>query len=188
MPSRLSTRHGRRCWRPAGAIWPFRVEANCFHLELRPGEWTFLLPPSVPGVRSGTGAVYSRSPCLFTWHGHPLRGFAGAISFFCPSTWHGRRRRGAAGAVWPFRVEAKCLHLELRHREWTFLWPPSVPGGVPWFRSLPVFPSPGGVAEVDSQCKKPELERQSQCPLIRLDGNWVCGLRLLPSFATFAPS
>ena len=58
-------------------------------------------------------------------------------------TWHGRRRWGTAGAVWPFRVEAKCLHLELRHREWTFLLPTSVPGGVPWFRSLPVFPSPG---------------------------------------------
>ena len=84
------------------------------------------------------------------------------------STGHGRRRWGTAGAVWPFRVEAKCLHLELRPGEWTFLLPPSVlggvpwlrplpvcpsPGGVPWLRSLPVSPSPGGVAEVDSQCK-----------------------------------
>lgn len=53
MPSRLSIGHGRRRWRTAGADWPFRVEANGLHLELRPGAWTFLWPPSVPGVRSG---------------------------------------------------------------------------------------------------------------------------------------
>ena len=112
------------------------------------GEWTFLWPPSVPGGRSGQGAVHSRSPCLSIWHGHPLRGVAGAISFFCPSTWHGRRRWRPAGADWPFQMEAKCLHLELRHWEWTFLLPPSVPGersgSEPSNHFLPGFP-PGTV-------------------------------------------
>ena len=49
----LSTRYGRSLRRTAGAVWPFRVEANSFHLELRHREWTFQLPPSVPGEMSG---------------------------------------------------------------------------------------------------------------------------------------
>ena len=219
-----STRHGRHRRETASAVWPFQVEAICFHLELRPGEWTFLLPPSVPGERSGPepsnhclpgfppgtvvavgglpvrllssgfppGTVlaagglpvpFGRSrwkqiastwnsdiengrfcchppfqvkgqgqsrliivfPAFLLARSSPLEDRRCRFGSFCPSTGHGRRRWRSAGAVWPFRVEANSLHLELRHREWTFLLPPFVPGersgSEPSNHCFPGFPS-----------------------------------------------
>ena len=64
MLSRLSTGHGRHRRETAGADWPFRVEAKCLHLELRHREWTFLLPTSVPGERSGPEPSNHCFPCF----------------------------------------------------------------------------------------------------------------------------
>ena len=89
-------------------------------------------------------------PCfwLSTWHDRRLRRTVVAASIFWLSTRYGRSLRRTAGAVLPFQMEAFCSHLELRPKEWTFLWLPSVPGERSWpepsNHSLPGFP-PGTV-------------------------------------------
>ena len=110
-PNSPSTGHSHRPCNPSGAIPPFPVESDCFHLAHRPLISYILWP-----------ALRSR------WNQ-------------TVSTWNTYRPCNPLGAIPPFPVESKCVHLARQPLIRTILWPTSVPGGKPTRAAVTVHES-----------------------------------------------